>query len=87
MTSSVSKPFLICYFATIFTTTCMTKQRSLAPLFEAYSNQFSPYFFYLRKIRTIQVEYTDALEFILQAARKTLVQLRVFEFNVTSRLS
>ncbi|KAG6410918.1 hypothetical protein SASPL_128991 [Salvia splendens] len=47
------------------------KLRSKAPRFEAHSNQqFSQYLFYLGKIRTIQLEYTDAKESLLQAARK-----------------
>ncbi|GKC63671.1 probable 26S proteasome non-ATPase regulatory subunit 3 [Tanacetum coccineum] len=49
------------------------KLRSKAPRFEAYSNQqFCRYLFYLGKIRTIQLEYTDAKESLLQAARKAL---------------
>ncbi|PHT97854.1 putative 26S proteasome non-ATPase regulatory subunit 3 [Capsicum chinense] len=47
------------------------KLRSKAPHFEAHSNQqFCRYLFYLGKIRTIQLEYTDAKESLLQAARK-----------------
>ncbi|BFG17588.1 hypothetical protein CerSpe_038620 [Prunus speciosa] len=47
------------------------KLRSKAPRFEAHSNQqFCRYLFYLGKIRTIQLEYTDAKESLLQAARK-----------------
>ncbi|KAK3129571.1 hypothetical protein QOZ80_6BG0481790 [Eleusine coracana subsp. coracana] len=47
------------------------KLRSKAPCFEAHSNQqFCRYLFYLGKIRTIQLEYTDAKESLLQAARK-----------------
>lgn len=47
------------------------KLRSKAPRFEAHSNQqFSRYLFYLGKIRTIQLEYTDAKESLLQAVRK-----------------
>ncbi|KAA3462821.1 putative 26S proteasome non-ATPase regulatory subunit 3 [Gossypium australe] len=53
------------------------KLRSKAPRFEAHSNQqasspvqFCRYLFYLGKIRTIQLEYTDAKECLLQAARK-----------------
>ncbi|CAH9100928.1 unnamed protein product [Cuscuta europaea] len=47
------------------------KFRSKAPRFEAHSNQqFCRYLFYLGKIRTIQLEYTDAKESLLQAARK-----------------
>ncbi|XP_058215680.1 probable 26S proteasome non-ATPase regulatory subunit 3 isoform X2 [Rhododendron vialii] len=47
------------------------KLRSKAPRFEARSNQqFCRYLFYLGKIRTIQLEYTDAKESLLQASRK-----------------
>ncbi|XWS62625.1 hypothetical protein CRYUN_Cryun06bG0027200 [Craigia yunnanensis] len=47
------------------------KLRSKAPRFEAHSNQqFCRYLFYSGKIRTIQLEYTDAKECLLQAARK-----------------
>ncbi|KAG5547621.1 hypothetical protein RHGRI_013347 [Rhododendron griersonianum] len=56
------------------------KLRSKAPHFEARSNQqatpicihsyFCRYLFYLGKIRTIQLEYTDAKESLLQASRK-----------------
>ncbi|XP_010446200.1 PREDICTED: 26S proteasome non-ATPase regulatory subunit 3 homolog B-like [Camelina sativa] len=47
------------------------KLRSKAPRFEAHSNQqFCRYLFYLGKIQTIQLEYTDAKESLLQAARK-----------------
>ncbi|PWA45272.1 26S proteasome regulatory subunit, C-terminal [Artemisia annua] len=50
------------------------KLRSKAPRFEAHSNQqFCRYLFYLGKIRTIQLEYTDAKESLLQAARKAPV--------------
>ncbi|KAK1437852.1 hypothetical protein QVD17_03652 [Tagetes erecta] len=50
------------------------KLRSKAPRFEAHSNQqFCRYLFYLGKIRTIQLEYTDAKEALLQAARKAPV--------------
>ena len=35
--------------------------------------QFCRYLFYLGKIRTIQLEYTDAKESLLQAARKAPV--------------
>lgn len=38
-----------------------------------YLLQFSRYLFYLGKIRTIQLEYTDAKESLLQAARKAPV--------------
>lgn len=50
------------------------KLRSKAPRFEAHSNQqFCRYLFYLGKIRTIQLEYTDAKEALLQASRKAPV--------------
>ncbi|KAL5730696.1 hypothetical protein ACHQM5_003491 [Ranunculus cassubicifolius] len=50
------------------------KLRSKAPRFEAHSNQqFCRYLFYLGKIQTIQLEYTDAKESLLQAARKAPV--------------
>ncbi|KAK8518677.1 hypothetical protein V6N13_018044 [Hibiscus sabdariffa] len=50
------------------------KLRSKAPRFEAHSNQqFCRYLFYLGKIRTIQLEYTDAKECLLQASRKAPV--------------
>ncbi|GFY94569.1 PAM domain (PCI/PINT associated module) protein [Actinidia rufa] len=61
------------------------KLRSKAPRFEAHSNQqaipilllfeffYNLYLFYLGKIRTIQLEYTDAKESLLQAARKAPV--------------
>ncbi|KAI9109238.1 hypothetical protein K1719_019861 [Acacia pycnantha] len=50
------------------------KLRSKAQRFEAHSNQQScRYLFYLGKIRTIQLEYTDAKESLLQAARKAPV--------------
>ncbi|KAF6163751.1 hypothetical protein GIB67_008585 [Kingdonia uniflora] len=55
------------------------KLRSKAPRFEAHSNQqFCRYLFYLGKIRTIQLEYTDAKESLLQAARKAPVAARGF---------
>lgn len=38
-----------------------------------YLFQFCRYLFYLGKIRTIQLEYTDAKESLLQAARKAPV--------------
>nr|GMC78336.1 probable 26S proteasome non-ATPase regulatory subunit 3 [Ipomoea batatas] len=45
-----------------------------APRFEAHLGfQFCRYLFYLGKIRTIQLEYTDAKESLLQAARKAPV--------------
>jgi 26S proteasome regulatory subunit N3 len=87
MTSWVRKPFLICYFVIIFTTIYnlydqAEKFRSKAPLFEAHSNQqIRPYIFNLRKIRTIQAEYTDAKESILQAARKALVAAQGFRIQ------
>ncbi|KAK4275076.1 hypothetical protein QN277_018215 [Acacia crassicarpa] len=50
------------------------KLRSKAQRFEAHSNQqFCRYLFYLGKIQTIQLEYTDAKESLLQAARKAPV--------------
>ncbi|KAL8128928.1 hypothetical protein V2J09_018083 [Rumex salicifolius] len=60
------------------------KLRSKAPRFEAHSNQqFSRYLFYLGKIRTIQLEYTDAKESLLQAARKAPVAARGFRIQCT----
>ncbi|KAI3945863.1 hypothetical protein MKW98_023137 [Papaver atlanticum] len=38
-----------------------------------FRDQFCRYLFYLGKIRTIQLEYTDAKESLLQAARKAPV--------------
>ncbi|KAB2051144.1 hypothetical protein ES319_A12G036500v1 [Gossypium barbadense] len=71
MTSWVRRHFSTCYFAITSITICMIKLRSKAPRFEAHSNQqFCRYLFYLGKIRTIQLEYTDAKECLLQAARK-----------------
>ncbi|CAH9056995.1 unnamed protein product [Cuscuta europaea] len=50
------------------------KFRSKALCFEAKSNhQFCRYLFYLGKIRTIQLEYTDAKEYLHQAAQKAPV--------------
>ncbi|KAK3120573.1 hypothetical protein QOZ80_9AG0690130 [Eleusine coracana subsp. coracana] len=47
------------------------KLRSKAPRFEAQSNQqFCRYLFYLGKIRTIQLKYTDAKESLFHAAQK-----------------
>ncbi|XP_042402311.1 probable 26S proteasome non-ATPase regulatory subunit 3 [Zingiber officinale] len=58
------------------------KLRSKAPRFEAHSNQqFCRYLFYLGKIRTIQLEYTDAKESLLQAARKAPVSARGFRIQ------
>ncbi|KAJ8648028.1 hypothetical protein MRB53_001051 [Persea americana] len=58
------------------------KLRSKAPRFEAHSNQqFCRYLFYLGKIRTIQLEYTDAKESLLQAARKAPVAARGFRIQ------
>nr|KYP44771.1 putative 26S proteasome non-ATPase regulatory subunit 3 [Cajanus cajan] len=55
------------------------KLRSKAPRFEAHSNQqFCRYLFYLGKIRTIQLEYTDAKESLQQAARKAPSAARSF---------
>ncbi|GLJ22636.1 hypothetical protein SUGI_0426030 [Cryptomeria japonica] len=58
------------------------KLRSKAPRFEAHSNQqFSRYLYYLGRIRTIQLEYTDAKESLLQAARKAPVSARGFRIQ------
>uniref|UniRef100_A0A2N9IWK6 PCI domain-containing protein n=1 Tax=Fagus sylvatica TaxID=28930 RepID=A0A2N9IWK6_FAGSY len=58
------------------------KLRSKAPRFEAHSNQqFCRYLFYLGKIRTIQLEYTDAKESLLQAARKAPLAARGFRIQ------
>lgn len=58
------------------------KLRSKAPKFEAHSNQqFCRYLFYLGKIQTIQLEYTDAKENLLQAARKAPVAARGFRIQ------
>ncbi|RVW51031.1 putative 26S proteasome non-ATPase regulatory subunit 3 [Vitis vinifera] len=58
------------------------KLRSKAPRFEAHSNQqFCRYLFYLGKIRTIQLEYTDAKESLLQAARKAPAAARGFRIQ------
>ncbi|KAH0457206.1 hypothetical protein IEQ34_015113 [Dendrobium chrysotoxum] len=58
------------------------KLRSKAPRFEAHSNQqFCRYLFYLGKIRTIQLEYTDAKESLLQAARKAPIGARGFRIQ------
>ncbi|XP_010920092.1 probable 26S proteasome non-ATPase regulatory subunit 3 [Elaeis guineensis] len=58
------------------------KLRSKAPQFEAHSNQqFCRYLFYLGRIRTIQLEYTDAKESLLQAARKAPVAARGFRIQ------
>ncbi|KAM0890677.1 hypothetical protein ACQ4PT_026890 [Festuca glaucescens] len=58
------------------------KLRSKAPRFEAHSNQqFCRYLFYLGKIRTIQLEYTDAKESLLQAARKAPMAARGFRIQ------
>ncbi|KAG6499185.1 hypothetical protein ZIOFF_038941 [Zingiber officinale] len=43
--------------------------------------QFCRYLFYLGKIRTIQLEYTDAKESLLQAARKAPVSARGFRIQ------
>ncbi|CAN1276413.1 Probable 26S proteasome non-ATPase regulatory subunit 3 [Linum perenne] len=60
------------------------KLRSKAPRFEAHSNQqFCRYLFYLGKIRTIQLEYTDAKESLLQAARKAPVAALGFRIQCT----
>ncbi|KAE8709885.1 putative 26S proteasome non-ATPase regulatory subunit 3 [Hibiscus syriacus] len=58
------------------------KLRSKAPRLEAQSNQqFCRYLFYLGKIRTIRLEYTDAKESLLQAARKSPVVARGFRIQ------
>ncbi|CAI0395409.1 unnamed protein product [Linum tenue] len=60
------------------------KLRSKAPRFEAHSNQqASQYLFYLGKIRTIQLEYTDAKESLHQAARKAPVAALGFRIQCT----
>lgn len=43
------------------------------PVLAEFLLQFCRYLFYLGKIRTIQLEYTDAKESLLQAARKAPV--------------
>lgn len=43
--------------------------------------QFCRYLFYLGKIRTIQLEYTDAKESLLQAARKAPTTARGFRIQ------
>ncbi|MFS7929253.1 hypothetical protein Hanom_Chr04g00330311 [Helianthus anomalus] len=71
------KHFSTCYFANYLHYNLYNqaeKLRSKAPRFEAHSNQqVFRYLFYLAKIRTIQLEYTDAKESLLQAARKAPV--------------
>lgn len=58
------------------------KLRSKAPSFGAHSNQqHSRYLFYVGKIQTIQLEYTDAKESLLQAARKAPVRARGFRIQ------
>ncbi|KAL5982978.1 hypothetical protein ACLOJK_017058 [Asimina triloba] len=58
------------------------KLRSKAPRFEAHSNQqFCRYLFYLGKIRTIQLDYTDAKDSLLQAARKAPIAARGFRIQ------
>ncbi|CAL1362121.1 unnamed protein product [Linum trigynum] len=60
------------------------KLRSKAPRFEAHSNQqFCRYLFYVGKIRTIQLEYTDAKESLHQAARKAPVAALGFRIQCT----
>jgi len=46
-----------------------------------YLLQFCRYLFYLGKIRTIQLEYTDAKESLLQAARKAPTTARGFRIQ------
>ncbi|CAA6656013.1 unnamed protein product [Spirodela intermedia] len=58
------------------------KLRSKAPRFEAHSNQqFCRYLFYHGKIMTIQLEYTDAKESLLQAARKAPLRAQGFRIQ------
>ncbi|XP_074279117.1 putative 26S proteasome non-ATPase regulatory subunit 3 [Silene latifolia] len=58
------------------------KLRSKAPSFGAHSNQqHCRYLFYVGKIQTIQLEYTDAKESLLQAARKAPVSARGFRIQ------
>lgn len=58
------------------------KLRSKAPSFGAHSNQqHCRYLFYVGKIQTIQLEYTDAKESLLQAARKAPVAARGFRIQ------
>ncbi|XP_039070231.1 26S proteasome non-ATPase regulatory subunit 3 homolog A-like [Hibiscus syriacus] len=56
--------------------------RSKAPRFEVHSNQqFCRYLFYLGKIRTIKLEYTDAKESLLEASHKAPVTARGFRIQ------
>ncbi|OAY77818.1 putative 26S proteasome non-ATPase regulatory subunit 3 [Ananas comosus] len=71
--SSARKRFSISYFAIISITTYMIRQRS-----SGQKHHFCRYLFYLGKIRTIQLEYTDAKESLLQAARKAPSTARGF---------
>lgn len=58
------------------------KLRSKAPSFGARSNhQCCRYLFYVGKIQTIQLEYADAKESLLQAARKAPVRARGFRIQ------
>ncbi|XP_057533081.1 probable 26S proteasome non-ATPase regulatory subunit 3 [Amaranthus tricolor] len=58
------------------------KLRSKAPSFGAHSNQqHCRHLFYVGKIQTIQLEYTDAKESLLQAARKAPVAARGFRIQ------
>ncbi|CAO2817627.1 unnamed protein product [Amaranthus hypochondriacus] len=58
------------------------KLRSRAPSFGAHSNQqHCRHLFYVGKIQTIQLEYTDAKESLLQAARKAPVAARGFRIQ------
>ncbi|XP_078448250.1 putative 26S proteasome non-ATPase regulatory subunit 3 [Wolffia australiana] len=58
------------------------KLRSKAPRFEAHSNQqLCRYLFYHGKMMTIQLEYTDAKESLLQAARKAPSRARGFRIQ------
>lgn len=58
------------------------KLRSKAPSFGAHSNQqHCRHLFYVGKIQTIQLEYTDAKESLLQASRKAPVAARGFRIQ------
>ncbi|CAN1310644.1 Probable 26S proteasome non-ATPase regulatory subunit 3, partial [Linum perenne] len=60
------------------------KLRSKAQRFKAHSNQqFCRYLFYLGKIRTIQLEYTDANESLLQASRIAPIAALGFRIQCT----
>uniref|UniRef100_J3MV32 PCI domain-containing protein n=1 Tax=Oryza brachyantha TaxID=4533 RepID=J3MV32_ORYBR len=53
----------------------------MATLHRDELGQFCRYLFYLGKIRTIQLEYTDAKESLLQAARKAPISARGFRIQ------